>query len=85
MSLMLSEMPTKFKNLYNKRFHKVHACSKHILWLKEHVPETFHSKKSEKAYYSNNGIPECMPAEHWNPDIIEAYRLNYLLNGLKTF
>ena len=62
---------------YNKRFHKVHACSKHILWLKEHVPETFHSKKSEKAYYSNNGIPECMPAEHWNPDIIEAYRSYY--------
>lgn len=67
---------------YNKRFHKIHACSKHILWLKENTPSIFTLKKSEKAYYSIQGIPECMPEEYFNTDITIAYQSYY---KTKTF
>ena len=67
---------------YTTRFGKVHACSKHILWLKMNQPPSFGSIKSEKAYYSVQDIPECMPEEHWNPDVTEAYRSYY---KTKTF
>jgi hypothetical protein len=67
---------------YNKRFHKIHACSAHIMWLKLHQPPHLQSKKSEKAYYSIQGIPECMPEEHWDPDIVKAYQSYY---KTKTF
>ena len=68
---------------YNRRFHKVHSCSEHIMWLFTNVPADFReSTKSEKAYYSVQGIPECMPEEHWNPDIVQAYRSYY---KTKTF
>ena len=30
---------------YNNRFLKCHACTKHIVWLQEHVPPTFDPKK----------------------------------------
>ena len=67
---------------YTRRFKKIHACSKHILWLKMNQPTSFGSIKSEKAFYSVQGIPECMPEEHWNPDITQAYRSYY---KTKTF
>jgi hypothetical protein len=68
---------------YHARFHKVHACSKHIMWLFTNVPVDFgESTRSEKAYYSVQGIPECMPEEHWNPDIVQAYKSYY---KTKTF
>jgi hypothetical protein len=67
---------------YNARFHKIHACSSHIMWLKKNVPPCLRSSISQKAYYSVQGIPECMPEEHWNPDIIKAYQSYY---KTKTF
>ena len=66
---------------YHKRFGKIHACSEHILWLKQNVPD-FYAKKSEKAYYSVQGIPECMPEEHWRPDIVEAYKSYYTTKNI---
>ena len=67
---------------YTKRFKKIHACSKHILWLNMNQPPSFGSIKSAKAYYSVQDIPECMPEEHWNPDITLAYKSYY---KTKTF
>jgi len=67
---------------YTRRFHKIHGCSKHILWLKMNQPNSFGSIKSEKAYYSTVGIPECMPEEHWDSDVTRAYNSYY---KTKTF
>ena len=36
---------------YTKRFGKVHACSKHILWLYKNKPSNFQLRESETAYY----------------------------------
>jgi hypothetical protein len=62
---------------YNKRFNKCHACTKHILWLSQNVPHTFTHEKSSKAFYSVQGIPECMPEEFHNKDIVQAYKAYY--------
>lgn len=35
---------------YTRRFKKIHACSKHILWLKMNQPTSFGSIKSEKLF-----------------------------------
>jgi hypothetical protein len=68
---------------YHARFHKCHACTKHILWLSRHVPRAFHLKKSPKAYYDEtHGIPECMPPEHHQPNLVRAYQSYY---KTKTF
>lgn len=67
---------------YTRRFHKIHSCSKHILWLKCNQPNSFRFTKSEKAYYSTQGIPECMPVEHFDTDIVKAYTSYY---GTKKF
>jgi len=68
---------------YTRRFKKVHSCATHALWLAEHVPTTCpHIEFTEKTYVSTQGIPECMPEEHWNPDVITAYQSYY---KTKTF
>ena len=67
---------------YNSRFHKVHACSKHIMWLHDNVPKTFSYQKSTTAVYSSQGIPLCMPVEHHTSDVIESYHNYY---KTKTF
>ena len=67
---------------YTKRFGKVNGCSKHIVWLKMNQPPSFGSIQSGKAYYSVQGIPECMPEDHWDPDIVTAYKSYY---KTKTF
>ena len=67
---------------YNSRFQKVHACSIHIIWLSSHVPKTFTKMMNETAYYSTLGVPECMPDEHKDPDLVTAYRRYYTT---KTF
>lgn len=65
---------------YNKRFKKVHACSKHIAWLYDNIPKTFDETKSEKSYYSNEGIPECMPEKYHHPSIVVSYQ-RYMSEG----
>ena len=67
---------------YNARFGKCHACSKHILWLSTHIPETFTNVKSLTAYYGKFGIPQCMPQEHHQFDPVKAYHSYY---KTKTF
>ena len=64
---------------YNYRFGKIHACSIHILWLSMNPPKTFEKFVSLD---SDRGIPECMPDEHKDPDIVRAYRSYY---KTKTF
>ena len=58
---------------YNFRFNKCHACTKHVLWLSEHLP-TFDSVKLK--------FPQCMPDEHKQVDTVEAYLSYY---KTKTF
>ena len=67
---------------YNARFQKVHACSIHIMWLFQHVPDIFVAVSSDTAYYSTQGIPECMPDEYKDPDVVVAYTQYYTT---KTF
>jgi len=63
---------------YTHRFGKVHTCEQHLHWLKEHVPSHFEEHKSDTAYYSIQGIPECMPEGYRSPDVTEAYRKYYI-------
>jgi hypothetical protein len=67
---------------YTRRFKKIHACAEHILWLARNVPRQSDPEYSAKTYISIQGIPECMPEEHWNPDIVTAYKSYYTT---KTF
>jgi hypothetical protein len=67
---------------YNARFHKCHACTKHILWMYSNVPPLFHYRRSMTAYYGKHGIPQCMPKEHHQEDPVLAYRSYYTT---KTF
>ena len=69
---------------YNKRFGKIHACSKHILWLYKNKPSHFELRESETAYYPIHDfkhgltrIPACMPDKYKVPSIIESYKLYY--------
>ena len=57
---------------YNFRFNKCHACTKHVLWLSEHLP-TFESPMK---------FPQCMPDEHKQSDPVKAYLSYY---KTKTF
>ena len=68
---------------YNARFKKCHACTKHILWLKTHVPTSFQGEKSPTAYYGKLGIPQCMPPEHYNEDPVVAYRSYYTTKRMR--
>lgn len=68
---------------YTRRFKRCHACSSHILWLHEHVPAgPFVCERSLTAYYGQYGVPQCMPDEHKQYDLIEAYKSYYTT---KTF
>jgi hypothetical protein len=75
---------------YNKRFGKIHACSKHALWLHENIPSRFELRESDKAYYASEDIksgltriPECMPDEYKDPSIIKSYEKYYVGDKLK--
>jgi hypothetical protein len=70
---------------YNNRFQKCHACTKHILWLHSHVPPTFDPKRSQTAYYGKYGVPQCMPKEHHQPDLVLAYRSYYTTKTFARF
>ena len=67
---------------YTRRFKKIHACAEHALWLARNVPPTATETWGPKTYLSREGIPECMPEEHWDPDIVVAYQSYY---KTKTF
>lgn len=71
---------------YNHRSNgKVHACTKHIMWLYSNIPEGFHELKNENAYYSTFGfpdyltpVPECMNPKFHDPNLIRANYSNYI-------
>jgi hypothetical protein len=63
---------------YTKRFGKVHTCEHHLNWLHDNIPSHFDQHVSETAYYSIQGIPECMPESYRTPDVTEAYRKYYV-------
>jgi hypothetical protein len=69
---------------YTKRYGKIHTCEEHLRWLKTNVPPHFDEHISDTAYYSVQGIPECMPAAYHCPNVIEAYR-KYYVNDKASF
>lgn len=68
---------------YTRRYGKTHICAQHLEWLKMHHPSTFEERKSPTAYYSVQGIPECMPEEYRRPDVVEAYKMYYMMEKMK--
>jgi uncharacterized protein YbaR (Trm112 family) len=67
---------------YTKRYGKIHTCARHLLWLYEHHPGVFEEHTSDTAYYSREGIPECMPEEYRQPSVIDAYQLYYMVDKM---
>jgi len=75
---------------YTRRYGKVHACAKHILWLYQNKPHTFTLRTSDKAYYSDvdikeglTPIPECLPEEYRRTSVISAYKTYYSEDKMK--
>ena len=62
---------------YTNRFGKIHACTSHIIWLYQHIPSFGCITKSPRTFYSSIGIPECMPQEFWDQDVVIAYQNYY--------
>ena len=76
---------------FHHRFGKVHACTKHVMWLYSNIPTNFTEIRSEKAFYATQGIPtyltqipECMPTEYQRDDILHA-NYTYYYNDKFTF
>ena len=67
---------------YTKRYGKIHTCARHLLWLHQNHPTHFEERKSETAYYSKEGIPECMPEQFSSPRIVEAYQMYYMVDKM---
>lgn len=67
---------------YTKRYNKIHTCAKHLEWLYHNHPVHFEERKSETAYYSNQGIPECMPEEYRSENIVDAYKMYYMMEKM---
>jgi len=67
---------------YSRRYKKIHTCARHLVWLYDNPPSNFEDKKSETAYYSSEGIPECMPEIFHRPSIVEAYQLYYMVDKM---
>ncbi len=63
---------------YTERYGKIHTCEHHLRWLYENHPSHFEERKSETAYYSMEGIPECMPEQYKSPDLVSAYKMYYV-------
>jgi hypothetical protein len=67
---------------YTRRYGKIHGCASHLAWLLEHRPTRFTERRSPTAYYSREGIPECMPEQYRSPSITEAYQLYYMVDKM---
>ena len=67
---------------YTRRYGKVHTCARHLMWLYENHPSHFEERRSETAYYSQEGIPECMPEEYRCPSIVDAYQMYYMMEKM---
>jgi hypothetical protein len=67
---------------YTRRYGKVHTCARHLMWLWDHHPSHFEKRHSETAYYSEEGIPECMPEHYRGSSIVDAYQLYYMVEKM---
>ena len=67
---------------YTRRYGKVHTCARHLMWLWDHHPSHFEKRHSETAYYSEEGIPECMPEQYRGSSIVDAYQLYYMVEKM---
>ena len=67
---------------YTRRYGKIHTCARHLEWLYHNHPSHFEERKSETAYYSREGIPECMPEEYRRESIVEAYQIYYMMDKM---
>ena len=70
---------------FTRRFHKVHGCSEHILWLTRNIPRLVVPLVSETATYATTGFPEkvspvplCMPEQYKHPHLLIAYHKYYI-------
>jgi hypothetical protein len=68
---------------YTRRYGKIHTCAEHLMWLWDHRPTTFEERCSEKAHYSKEGIPECMPEQYWSENIVDAYQMYYMMEKMR--
>ena len=69
---------------FHHRFHKIHACTKHVMWLYSNIPNDFYDVLSETAYYSLSGFPrmvtpppQCMEQRYQHPNLLVANFNNY--------
>ena len=69
---------------FHHRFHKIHACTKHVMWLYSNIPMGFHEVRNEKGYYSVTGFPrmvtpppQCMDQRYQHPNLLVANFNNY--------
>jgi len=67
---------------YTRRYGKIHTCAKHLSWLWENHPSHFEERRSDTAYYSDEGIPECMPEQYRQPSVVDAYQLYYMVDKM---
>ena len=67
---------------YTRRYGKVHTCAEHLMWLRNHHPSHFEERRSETAYYSVEGIPECMPEQYRCPSVVDAYQMYYMMEKM---
>ena len=67
---------------YTHRYGKIHTCASHLQWLYENHPTHFEERRSDTAYYSVEGIPECMPEQYRRPSIVEAYQIYYIIEKM---
>lgn len=69
---------------FHHRFHKIHASTKHVMWLYSNIPKGFHEVRNEKGYYSQSGFPrmvtpppQCMDQKYHHSNLLVANFNNY--------
>jgi len=67
---------------YTRRYGKVHTCAEHLVWLRNNHPSHFEERRSDTAYYSKEGIPECMPDVYRGESIVDAYQMYYMMEKM---
>ena len=59
-----------------------HACTEHLIWLRNNHPSHFEERKRVTAFYSKEGIPECMPEEYRCESVVDAYQMYYMVEKM---
>src|SRR6056300_311181 len=68
---------------YTRRYRKIHTCAKHLMWLWDNHPVHFEMHTSDTAYYSREGIPECMTEMYHTSSITDAYQMYYMIEKMQ--